>query len=142
MENQNAKIAGVISAEQAEKEVTAWLDYKKVSKRKRETLKRSIEVLTSAIEEGDISIDDKTFEITQNLKFPLGVNGETKTLKYKPRISVDEINSRTILVKDNDARGTTFATVAALTGGNSGVISKADTEDYNLMDHITVFFVV
>jgi hypothetical protein len=54
---------------------------------------------------------------------------------------VHEVQARTKQVKAGDANGILMAYVAALTGENTGIIGKMDTEDYNICQSIAVFFV-
>jgi hypothetical protein len=131
-----------VSEEQAEKEIKGWLDFKKVSDRRRVILGASILALKMAIMEGDIVINGDSFEIEQTLKFPIGLDKTIKVLKYKPRILVDDIEKRTQSNPDTQSKGHILGVVAALTDQNSGMLGKSDPEDYTVMSHVAVFFVV
>lgn len=126
-----------VSKEVAIKDVNAWLDYKKVSQKKRESNSDQIEVLIQAIEEGNLSIDLETFEINHELLFPIG---ETVLFTYKPRINVGLIHRRLSGIKSGDSDGRFLAYVCTLTGLNSGIVSAVDTEDYGICFAIACFF--
>lgn len=133
----------VISREQAIIEVTAWLDHKKMSDRKRESNKESIEALTDAVEDGLLVLDqgteekEGTFEWKQLLKFPVG---EIKELNFKARMPVGTIHVNLSGTKSDDGDARILAYVAALSGQNSGIIRKLDTEDYSVSKNIAYFF--
>lgn len=128
-----------VNREQAEKEVTAWLDFKKVPGSKRKSNQSFIENMTEAIMDGTLIVeDDKT--LVHTLKFPIDGKTPVKQLKYKPRLRVENIMPRLQGLKPGDADGRLLAYVAALTEQNSGIIEKLDSEDYSLGQAIAVFF--
>lgn len=130
-----------INREQASKEVKAWLDYKRVFERTRESNQDSIEFMEDMVCEGVLTIDAKSFEITHNLLFPLGESEDVKSLKYKSRINDKMLDPKLKGVKSNDANGMMTAYVAALTDENSGVIKGMDSQDKKVSMAIAVFFV-
>lgn len=127
-----------VSPELAAAEIAGWLDYKKVSAKKRESYKDAIETLTEAIVEGHISIgEDHT--ITHRLLFPL--DGFASELVYTPRITVGDLTKKMQGVKAGDADGRIMAYAAALTGLSVGLLAKLDTEDNSICQAVAVFFV-
>jgi len=130
-------MSDVISKEQAEKEVNSWLDYKKVSPKKRETLKGNIAYLVEAMMEGLLVLDSETFVFEHTLKFPVG---ETKKLKYKPRLTIKEIQDRTQNIKISGPLEQSIAYISALTGQPSSIIKEMDSEDNTLADYLSFFF--
>lgn len=131
-----------LSLEQAQKEVNSWLDFKKVSLKKRETLSENIEKIVDGFVTGELTLNPDTFEIIQTLNFPFGEEVKVKTLTFKPRITVGEFQQNMTNVKTDDGYGRVFAYIAALTGQHKAVISKMDADDYSLSSNIVVFFMV
>ena len=132
-----------VTFEVASAEVNGWLDYKKVSDKKRETYKDAIEALTDAVVTGRLVIDADTKAITQVLLFPItDTKGTVVTdkLVFKPRITQMELKNRMTGVKPGDGDGRIMAYAAALTDSAAGILGKLDTEDYALVQSITVFF--
>jgi len=127
-----------VSKEVAIEEVNKWLDYKKVSLKRREAAKDYIESLAQGIEDGVLSLDDKTFELTQKLNFTLGEN--TNELVFKPRLTVGTIQRRLSAVKSGDGDSRVLAYVCALTGIATALASNLDTEDYAIASTIAYFF--
>lgn len=140
MDQSNNAGHSAVSIEIAIKEVTEWLDYKKVSESKRIERKKEIETLASAISEGSLVLnkDDKTF--LQHLKLPFGKDDSVKELNYKSRIPIDLIHMRLRNVKSDDADGRLLCHVSALTGQSLELLRKMDTEDYALAQAIAYFF--
>lgn len=119
-------------------EIENWLTYKKVAAAKRLSYKDAIDTLANAISEGSLSIDDKTFAITQKLQFPAA---EITSLTFKPRLTLQDIKTKTATVKPSDSDGRMMAYVSALTDVSAGELSKMDTEDYSICQSIAVFFI-
>lgn len=122
--------------ELAEKEVTAWLDRKKIMPLKRSALKYQIDTLIEAIQYGIISMDG-TGKINHSLSFPIDT---LDSLEYKARVSPDAILKALNSLKSNSADSRTIAYIAELTGQASGIISKLDPVDMNVAGSIAVFF--
>jgi hypothetical protein len=126
-----------ISKEQAEKEVNSWLDYKKVSAKKRESLKGNIAYLVDAMMEGSLILEPDTFVFEHTLKFPIG---SVKKLEYKPRLTLKEIQDRTQNIKTPSPIESSIAYISALTGQPSSLIKEMDSEDNSLADYLSFFF--
>jgi len=129
-----------VSKEVAEAEVNVWLDYKRVSEKKREAYKEQIESLVDAICEGLLSLkEDKTF--IYELREPVG-SAETKItkLEFKPRLKMGTIHQHLQGVKPSDADGRVCAYIAALTSTTKSVLSQLDSEDYAIPQSIAIFF--
>lgn len=122
----------------ASEEVAKWLEYKKVSSKKQEQNSDSVETLVSAIEDGDLYLDEKN-NLIQKLKFPENL-GIVTELKYKPRVSVSELKSATDGIKATDAEGRIAAYAAAICDQPRTLMLKLDTEDNRIAQAITVFF--
>jgi hypothetical protein len=127
-----------VNKETATKEVNSWLDYKRVKDKNRETQSAQVDVLVEALQAGDITIDEKTFEITQKLIFP--VDGLVSELKYKPRISVGELQKACEKVDAMDVSGQLISYVGALTGQGSAAIKKLDPADFSIGRAVAIFF--
>lgn len=133
---------GVLSREIAEKEVKAWLDYKRVSPRKRE-LKANVEALekmVAAFEDGLLSMNQETFDITHKLIFPMGVDVQTDKLVYKARIPYVRVQTELKGLATDDIGKFTPAYIAAITGEPKAVIAAMDTEDLAIASSIASFF--
>lgn len=130
----------VVSEKQAKKEVEAWLNYKKVSLIKRKNYTNSIEVLTLAICEGNLSFDTEKNKFVQTLKFPVGSNGQISTIEFESRLSLDDITPYLESGKETDSSAKLKSYIAALTKLNKAVISKFDSEDLTISENIAVFF--
>jgi len=129
----------LVDKETATKEIESWLDYKKVSPKKRETAKENIENLIDAVQEGTLVVNaDKT--ITHKLKFPLEGEASINELCYKPRISSGLVQMHMQGVKSSDLFGTYHAYGAALTTKPKEVIKKLDSEDFSIVQNISLFF--
>jgi type I site-specific restriction endonuclease len=130
---------GKVNRELAEQMVDKWLDYKRVKPAKRESYKASIENITDAVEEGSLILNEETHELEYTLDIPIG-ESKIQVLKFRPRLTVGEINKRLKGVSPKEADARVVAYVSALTGQNSGVIEMLDTNDYDVCQAISVFF--
>lgn len=129
-----------VTKEIAVRDITEWLDYKKVSQNKREFQKDTVETLVDAIQDGWLVLkEDKQFEM--KLKFPLGEGSDLDTLTFKSRIKTSTIANHLKGVKATDVDGRLLAYVAALTSQTRALIGDLDTEDQSLAQAIAVFFV-
>lgn len=128
-----------VSKEQASDEVDAWLDYKRVRATKREEKDDHIQGMIECVEDGIFVInDDKS--ITFFVQFPESI-GNTTELVFKPRITDDDIAVYFKKMDKKDPMSYILARKAALTGVNSSILKKMDTEDSQIADHITAFFI-
>lgn len=130
----------VITFEAAEKELIGWLDFKKIGDAKRESNKDAIKTLASAISEGVLRIEsDKT--IVHVLKFPIETSEHsTMELRYRPRVSVKEINRQMTGIKSDNIDGRLIGYAAALTGEVKAFLEKLDSEDNSIAVTIALFF--
>jgi type I restriction-modification system DNA methylase subunit len=133
---------GVLSKEQAEKEVNQWLDFKKVSDRKRSTKENIANILklVNAFEDGILSLDPTTHVITQELLFPVGKDGKIDKLNFVPRIPMQKITDELKGVQTDDIGKFMLAYIAAVTGETKNVLVHLDTEDYSIASSISAFF--
>lgn len=131
----------VIDIETAQAEIVSWLDYKKVSQRKRETYEGSIELLTEAIRDGELVLNHDTHELTQELKFPVGDEKKITHLTFIPRLEVSKIQSALQGVSPKETDKRVLAYVSALTSQTKGVIGRLDSEDFGIGQCIAVFFI-
>lgn len=129
-----------VSKEIALKEVGEWLDFKKVSFRKREKAKENIERIAEAIEDGILVLNPETKEFTQTLKFPIGKDESITELKFKPNLIVGDIQSQLVGVPADDGYGRAFAHIAAATEEDRNVIAKMNFEDYSIAGDLVIFF--
>lgn len=135
------KTVTVITREMATKEITGWLDQKKISPTKRETKKDSIESLICAIMDGDLTMSDNGC-LVQVLKFPAETEKPVKQLTYKQRIRIDEVKQHIIgnKIAISDFDGRVVCYIQALTGEPFAVCSKLETTDGEIAQAIAVFF--
>lgn len=132
-------MAELVSREVAQSEFDKWADHKKISAKKREQQKDSIEAIVDAIVEGTLVLkEDNT--LVHTLKFPTEGEAPIKTLEYKPRLKMDIVHAHLQNVKSNDADGRVAAYIAALTTKSKTIIKALDTEDYSIAQSIAVFF--
>ena len=126
----------------AELEFNSWLDFKRVKESKRVENQQFGEQIINGINDGSITIDEKTKEMTVKLDFPLTDDQGNETvseLVVKPRLTVQELNAKLNGVKGN-AMDMQPAYIAAMTGKPIGLIKKLDTQDYSLLINIVVYF--
>lgn len=130
----------LVTLEVAQNEVKEWLEYRKISASKVESLKDSVEELANAIADGDIELnEDKSFK--QNLKFPIeGESGKIETLVFQPRLKIATVNAHLQSVKSTDLNGMVVAYIAALTGKPKALITSLDSTDYSIARSIALFF--
>lgn len=131
-----------VSKDVAVEEIDRWLDSKKFSDKKRESLKDSVDTLIDAIVDGTLCLDENNMLI-QTLKFPIQTtDGKVAydKFEYKPRLKMEAIHLHMQGVKSSDADGRVCAYVAALTSKPKDVVKKMDTEDYSVAQSIAVFF--
>lgn len=131
----------VMTAEVALTEVEKWLDYKKISAVKKLACATNILRIVDAMCMGALVMDPTTMIITQKLKFPFGLEAKVDELKFKPRITVDDIQSRLGSV-GNTGVDRVRAYIAAATGEDVNVLGKMDTEDNHLAGDLVVFFMI
>lgn len=132
----------VMPLKNAQKEINAWLDNKKVPPYKREKNEDQVEALVNALRYGHITIGDSK-QITQKLVFPISDDDggvALSELRFEPRLRVEAINLQLKSVKWDDTHGSVMAHVTALTGKSKGLIGKLDTEDYSISRAIATFF--
>ena len=129
-----------VSPEIAKEEVLRWLDFKKVSQSKRDSLADNIKSLEEAIVEGYLVLNEST-EFVQSLKFPIGTESLTTDLTYKARLKESTVATHLTGVKIGDFDGRVYAYVAALTGKPRDLIKSLDTEDYSIGKNIAFFFI-
>lgn len=130
----------LINKDIAEKEVNIWLDFKKVSEKKRKSLAGNVKALIDAIMDGCLEFDSETKIFTHKLKFPIGVNGQISELKYSARICMSDLEDNLMDVRPGNTMGTSFAYIAALSGQPKSIIKKMDQEDHSLADRFSFFF--
>lgn len=128
---------GLVSRKIATEAVEKWLNYKRIRPSARETNAEFIDQLSEYFMDGTLVLDEETHNIIQKLRFKIG---NKEKLTYKPRILVGEINDRLSRLKSSDGSSKLTAYTVALTGENSAVIDKMDTEDNRVAQTITIFF--
>lgn len=129
-----------ITKEQAAKEVNKWLDYKKISDRKKEKHNEHIENLIDSVCDGYLVFNEDQ-SIKQILKFPIeGEQISITEITFKPRLKVSSIAMHMNGVKAGDINGTVCAYICALTSTAKGIIQSFDTEDYEISSSIGIFF--
>lgn len=132
-----------VERKQAELEIKAWLDFKNIGERKRKEHEEIIETLVNAVEDGVISIEPESFEITQQLYIPIeNKEGEVtmKELTYVARAKVYEIHNGLKGIKGGDAQGMVLGYASAITKQPKEVIKNLDTSDFSIAQSIAIFF--
>lgn len=131
----------VLTNEIATEEVNRWLSYKKISDKKREEKKDSIESLIGYFEDGTLELrEDCT--IVHLLKFPVGTNDYIKQLEFKPRLTQKDINAvKNKNAKTVDTDSFIMDRLAALTGVARELLNNLDTTDMSVCQAIAVFFI-
>lgn len=131
-----------ITPEVARLEVEKWLDYKKVKSSKRENLSDQIDILVDNVVDGTLVLEEGC-KFTHELSFPLKNEegkDKLKTLIYKPRVNVQQINTKMTGLKPTDADGRILGYIAALTDQPLALIAKMDTEDVSIGKAFAMFF--
>jgi hypothetical protein len=133
-----------VNREQAEKEVENWLDKKKVFQETRERYKEHIEIITEAVINGALILNEKS-EFEHTLLFPLGEgknddSAMIEKLTYRLRITDKLISPHMRGVKSDDVDGRLNALIAAITTQSKSVISNLDSGDKRISTAIGIFF--
>ena len=131
-----------VSLDQAKKEVNNWLSFKKVDQEKIDENVENVDALAKAISAGYL-VMDKDFNFIQELKFPIeDEDGKPvkSQLKFKPRLKMGEIQSKTQSLKAGDTFALITSYICALTNSNSGIIKLMDSEDYKIAQSVVIFF--
>jgi len=132
-----------VNKEVALKEVTKWLDHKKIDEKKREESEVQIETIVDAIVAGNLSLN-KEFVFTHTLKFEILAESDgsvvAKEFKYKPRLKMAEIEAKMVNVDSSNSFGLIAAYVAALSGQSAAILKLMDTEDNKIAQAIAMFF--
>ena len=128
-----------VSREIAEADVQRWLEAKRIRQTKRESLKEYIESLVLEIMDGFITIDENC-NLTQKLRFPIGLHENVKELNFETRLKVLDVNPFLQKVAQGDNDGRVLAYILAATKQPLGFIQALDTEDLGVSQSIAVFF--
>lgn len=126
-----------VNRETATAELEKWLDAKKISQNKRDTLMDVESEIIDAICDGYLTLDEKTMEWKHVLKFPLD---NLKELKYAFRVNAGKIEAKTRTIKADDLSGRVRAYVSVLTDEPNGIISALDTADSSIAGAIASYF--
>lgn len=132
-----------IAKEVAVQEFTDWMDYKRVKPPFREEHKETIESLVSEIQQGNLTIDEKTKMITYTFPDPVeNSSGEVvlTEVKIPARIKTRVRNEYFKGVSPKDADGRLLALVKGITDQPVGVIGNLYTEDYAILQNLALFF--
>lgn len=134
----NMENTPLVNFETAKSEVTAWLDYKKVSEAERENKKGAIEAMIKYVMDGTFAIDQTTFAITHSLLFDAAGK---KVVTYKPRVTVAEMHMHTKNVNNPfDMQAQQSGILASLTGLLPAEIERMDAEDNKVARVVSSFF--
>ena len=126
----------MVSIEVAQAEIQKWLDGTKVMASKQAASKSDIELLTDAVCDGLLVVNED-LTLTQKLLYPL--EGVTE-LVYKSRLSVGDPASRVKEFKADDIHGMVLAYVATLTQKPNALIKNIDRKDYRISTAVAGFF--
>jgi hypothetical protein len=126
----------VVQIEVAQADIERWLDGTMVMNSKRVASKSDIELMTDAICDGLLVVNED-LTLSQKLLYPLeGVSH----LTYKSRLSVGDPASRLKEFKADDVHGMVLAYVATLTQKPNALIKNIDRKDYRISTAIAGFF--
>ena len=120
------------------------MDHKNVShtKRNKKETKQQIETLVDAICDGDLSLDED-FNLVQKLRNPVKDNegkNVLETLSFVPRLLLADVETHLMNVTSTNTIGMLAAYTSALTGKNSTLLKKIDTDDNKTTQAIVMFF--
>lgn len=132
-------MSNVVARDVASKDIEKWLDYKKVSDRKRTANKESIEVLIDAVEDG-ILVLNEDYTLTHKLKFPIENEIPVTELVYIPRLKVSTVHNKLKGISATSPDERVLAYASALTGKVTNIIKDLETEDYSLVQSVVLFF--
>lgn len=128
-----------VSLEVARKDIENWLDEKRISAKKRESLSGMVDNLIDAVAEGNL-VKNPDGTLTQNLIFPK--EGGVQSLTYKSRITSLDLEPAKRLIKGDSFDDNLTRCIYALTGQTVNVIRGLDlSTDRGLAESIAVFFV-
>jgi hypothetical protein len=130
-----------ITQDIAEKDVKRWLDARRTSTKKIESMESSIKEMEGYVMDGKLIVDEDGL-LTQILDFPIGEESFIKELKFKNRISVGDIQKRMTgnNVKSGDIDGRLMVYASALTDKLFAQIAKMDSSDYSVTSTVASFF--
>ena len=134
------KAENVVNEITATETIEKWLDHKKVRAGKRKAYSQSIDTLVTAVEDGELALDEKNFSLVYKLRHPLENEITTDRLVFKPKTTSKDIRRKTKGISPTDIEGRTAAYVSALTGQPINLIEELDTEDNDICSAIAVFF--
>ena len=127
-----------VSLEIAEKEIGEWLKFRRVNDRRKAEMESQVETLVNAVCDGALVVkEDNSLELT--LIEPLG-DASKRTLTFKPRIQVRDVQPALKSLKSGDGDGRIMAYLSALTGESMGVLGLMDSSDHSICGSIVVFF--
>lgn len=125
----------------AEQDIKRWLNARKTSDKKIESMESAIKEMTNFVMEGKLIVNDDD-TLKQVLDFPIGDEAIITELKFKNRISVGDIQKRMTgnNVKSGDIDGRLMVYASALTGQSFATIAKMDSSDYTITSTVASFF--
>lgn len=132
-----------IVREQAQAEFDKWLEFKRISERRREGLLNFEEKLVDAICDGYMSVTPELelkYKLSEPIKDEDGVI-KLDELVFKPRIRDIDVQKALKGVKDDDGNGRLRAIASACTGVPKGLIGLVWDYDMNIYQAIAVYFV-
>jgi len=129
-----------VSLEIAQKDISSWLDSKRVSEKKRKDNERVVDTLVSAVMEGNLVWDEEQKLLKQRLQWPVGENEELKHIDFKQRITQGDISARLRNAKSDDAFAVMGVYISAITGQPIAILDKLDSSDYSIAQSVAVFF--
>lgn len=126
-----------VSLDVAQKDIERWLEFKRISSRRREDLSDQIDALVGMVSDGSLVVkEDCSMELSLSVELEDG----TSKLDFKPRLQLRQVQPRLKEVKAGDGDGRIMAYLSALTGKNTGVLGLMDTVDYTACSNIVIFF--
>lgn len=131
-----------VSEEVAQEEINRWLDYRRISARKREESDGLIKGLVDNVMDGVLVINEDN-SITHNLLFPIeseAGKASVTSINYKPRLYEFEISKATKGLKSGDFDGRMKAYAQALTGESTGILGKMESADHSISVSVISFF--
>jgi hypothetical protein len=134
-------MAKVVPIDVAQEEINSLMEFKQMSERRKKEKEEAIQDFVDAVAYGDITIHkDQNFKIELKLKFPIGEETKVEKLTFEPRVKVGKLQMHMKGVKADDLHGMIIAYAAALTSQPKALIGELESEDYNLVQKVVIFF--
>ncbi len=132
----------VVALEQAQAEIDAWVEWRKLTPAQIEAHAGSINTLVEGIQYGMLTLKDNSF--TQKLLFPVGKDECVKELQYEPRVNSIMLSDYLKGTKAGDIDDRLLSYIECMTAKTTLVsrqhLKTLDPGDLRIANSIVVFF--